>query len=254
MAYLRDRVFVLRTEPFREHDLWVTYLGRRLGKGTAVARGVRRSHAKHLGHLEPLSECEVMIAKGSAFDKIAVARRLLPYSRNYLPMLVVVSTFANFVDQLLRPGMGDHEPLFTLMGEAMALSDRGKAEITPERARLCLAIATLKALRILGFAPDMTRCALCRADLVSRVAFLPSAHGYVCGACGQKHALTAVWLPRDGMKVIRFLEGQSLVRTLDMSAPGRFFDDVSTSIERLTQEAPLMGPFHGPATILSILT
>src|SRR6516164_59157 len=73
MPYLRDTVYVLRTEPFREHDAWISMYGREHGKLEAVARGFRNAKAKQHGHLEPLTKTEVMIAVGASVDKLAVA-------------------------------------------------------------------------------------------------------------------------------------------------------------------------------------
>jgi len=42
MSYIRDRVIVLKSEPFREHDSWLTCYGKEQGKLIAVARGARR--------------------------------------------------------------------------------------------------------------------------------------------------------------------------------------------------------------------
>ena len=102
MSYTRDRAIVLRAEPFREQDIWLTCYGRWSGKFTAVARGARSLKAKQLGHVEALSEVEVMIAKGSAFDKVAVSRLVEPrtHVRRSLSATVLAGAAVDFIDRL----------------------------------------------------------------------------------------------------------------------------------------------------------
>ena len=73
MPYIRDRVIVLRSESFREHDRRIVMFGLGHGLLSAVARGASAQQAKQGGHIVPFSEAEVLIAKGAAFDKLAVA-------------------------------------------------------------------------------------------------------------------------------------------------------------------------------------
>src|SRR6266567_7926085 len=74
MPYLRDRVIVLSKEPFREQDRRYVMYGQEHGLLIAVARGASVKSSKQAGHLEPFCTSDVMIAKGSAFDKLAVAK------------------------------------------------------------------------------------------------------------------------------------------------------------------------------------
>ncbi len=148
--YLRDTVFILKSEPFREHDSRVTMYGRVHGKMSAVARGSRRMSAKHLGHLEPLTVAEVMIAHGQSFDKLAIARRVTVSSPD-LASLALAGAFSSLVDSLVGFGVPE-TALFDLLLQTRDVFVDGGIP-TPERARFLYAAATLKLLDILGYAP-----------------------------------------------------------------------------------------------------
>lgn len=155
MPYLRDRAIVLKKEPYREHDRRYFLYGREHGMLVAVARGASSKKSKQAGHLEPFSEVEVMIAKGAALDKLAVARMQpshpAPHSTN-LVFYAIAGAFSDLVVRLTYPGIAD-ERLFELVRELHASLDAAPPGPTPERGRLMLAAATLKLLDILGFAP-----------------------------------------------------------------------------------------------------
>lgn len=155
MPYLRDRAIVLKKEPYREHDRRYFLYGREHGMLVAIARGASSKKSKQAGHLEPFSEVEVMIAKGAALDKLAVARMrsVLPVSRSSnLVFYAVAGAFSDLVVKLTYPGIAD-ERLFALVKELHASLDTAPPEPSPERGRLMLAAATLKLLDVLGFAP-----------------------------------------------------------------------------------------------------
>lgn len=155
-SYLRDTVIVLKKEPFREQDRRYVMYGREHGLLSAVARGASVRTSKQAGHLEPFSESEVMIAKGSAFDKLAVARMIEPglSSRDKLAAYAVCGAAADAYVHLLRPGVVD-EQLFDLLLELIRAVRDLPADPTFLRARFVLDALFLKLLDALGYAPNL---------------------------------------------------------------------------------------------------
>ncbi len=221
MPYLRDRVFVLRSEPFREQDIWLTCYGRTLGKCVAVARGTRQLHAKHLGHLEPLTEVDVMIAKGVAFDKIAVARLVAPrpHVRRNLSAAVLGGAAADFIDRLTHPGAPDPF-LYELLQEVLDLFVEIEANVTPARGQFLFAVFCLKVLRMLGHVPDMDRCGHCRVTLKGEVFLLTSLGIIVCATCRESPLRSEVAgpLPRRSIPLFLFVSAQPLQDCLKLTA------------------------------------
>lgn len=153
MPYLRDRVIVLKKEPFREQDRRYVMYGREHGLLVAVARGASLPRSKQAGHLEPFSEAEVMIAKGVAFDKLAVAHRVGVIHELPLPAIVISGAFADLVIKLTRQGIAD-ERIFILLKDVIETLATMPESPSPERARLIYSAATLRLLDLVGFAPQ----------------------------------------------------------------------------------------------------
>lgn len=221
MSYIRDRVFILKTAPFREHDVWVSMYGRDHGKLEAVARGVRSWQAKQRGHVEPLTLVDVMVAKGASFDKLAVAHALEAQNdtRNKFGALVTLGSFAHLVDQLTRPGLADPD-IFDLLSEFNATWSSSVREPSPERARLLYSTAALRLLRMLGYAPSFDR----------------------------------VDVSDEARRLLQVLPRTSFSVAFSITAPASVLDEASQSVEQALRDTPLAEQAHGPATIVSFLT
>ncbi len=220
MSYLRDTVIILKKEPFREQDRRCTFYGREHGLLVAVARGSSLKSSKQAGHLEPFLEAEVMIAKGVAFDKLAVARslpgiRVPPRLSSY----TILGAFFDLVVSLLRPGISD-ERIFDLLKEMRIVCATLPDELSPERGRLLHAGATLKFLDLLGFAPPFEG---------------------------------ADELPPQSVTLLKFLRRFPLADSLRVTTTTDILDAASLFIESAVQHTPLEKPPHGPMTVRTLL-
>lgn len=147
---------VLKKDHFREHDRRYVMYGAEFGLLSAVARGASVPSSKQAGHLEPFTESEVMIAKGSAFDKLAVAKRVCAASRTPFSLagIAVCGAFVDLVIQLIRPGVSDVR-IFSLLQEFIQTACVIPDDVSPERVRLFLCAGTLQLLDHLGFGPPL---------------------------------------------------------------------------------------------------
>jgi recombinational DNA repair protein (RecF pathway) len=217
MPYLRDRAIVLKKEPFREQDRRYTLYGSEHGLLHAVARGSSLKSSKQAGHLEPFCEIEVMIAKGSSFDKLAVARSVgIPPPRDLrLAAFAILGAFHDLVISLTRPGISD-ERMYELLMELRAVCFSFPAEPSPERSRLLYAAATLKLLDLIGFAPPLDR----------------------------DHAVAVL---------IAFIRRSPLADVLRVTATTTILNDASSWIEEALRHTPLHEAPKGPHTIRALL-
>lgn len=217
--YLRDTAIILKSEPFREYDARVTMYGARHGKLVAVARAGKRFGSRALGHLEPFSEVEVMIAKGSSFDKLAVATLVRPRLalRERLSTLAIAGALVHLIDRLTHLEAGDIA-IFYLLKETVDLAEGSTEEPSSERSRLLLAGASLKLLDVLGYAPQ----------------FDPSLH-----------PLT--------LRVLRFLRARPLKEILGLTASLELFQTVSSTVEAALEHTPLSAEPHGVATVMALV-
>lgn len=257
MSYLRDRAVVLKKEPFREHDARVTLYGQTLGKMSAVARGSERWEAKQLGHLEPFSEVEMLIAKGAAFDKLAVARVVSPRPRLrvHLGSIAIAGAFFDVVDRLTRPGIVD-EDLYRLLTDVLDLADVSDAQPSSERGRLLFAAACLKSLDILGFAPQLGQCLRCLKHVEEPAWFLASEGGLACAACVRevrRELPQAITLPPHALRLLRLLRARPFPEILRVTAGADLFACVSSLVESSLHHAPLIAEVHGARTVAVLL-
>ena len=225
MSYLRDHVIVLKKEPYREHDRRYTMYGREHGLLVGVARGSSLPRSKQAGHLEPFMESHVMIAKGAAFDKLAVATRsrapLSASSENCLALYAVCGALADLVVRLTRQGIAD-ERIFFLFQELIGTIAAAPQEPSPERARLLLSAATLRLLDVLGFGPPIERA---------------------------PEGTTSV----PSLALVSFMRRSPFVDMLRITAPIDIFRSASAFIEEALTQTPLDREPHGPATIQALL-
>lgn len=221
MPYLRDRVFILKKEPIREQDRRIVMYGREHGLLVAVARGASRASSKQAGHLEPLTEADVMIAHGRAFDKLAVARRV-----SGSPMVLslggraVFGAFSDLVASLTRPGVSDRR-IHDLLRDVRDVSASMPSEPTPERGRLLFAAASLKLLDLVGFAPQADR---------------------------------ASGLAQGPVRALAFMRRAPLADVLRLTMTTDVLDAACGFVEEAMRHTPLERPPHGPATIHAMLS
>lgn len=256
MSYLRDRAIVLRAEPFREQDVWLTCYGRLTGKFNAVARGARSLKAKHLGHIEALSEVEVMVAKGAAFDKVAVARLVEPrtHVRRSLSAAVLAGAAADLVDRLTHPGAPDPY-IYELLQEALDIFLDIDQDVTPVRAQFLFSVFALKVLRMLGHVPDMDRCGHCRVVLKEDVFLMTKLGVIVCSSC-RKGALKneeGTSLPERSISLLGFVAAQPLQDGLKVTAPQALFEAVHQVATACLGQIHIYTLPHGFETVQEIL-
>lgn len=220
MSYLRDQSFVLKKEPFREHDRRYFLYGREHGLLAAVARGSSLPHSKQAGALEPFSSVDVMIAQGQAFDKLAVARNTEPaIGFKTLAAYTIMGAFCDLAISLLRSGISDAR-VFHLLCETRQVCAGLASEPTPIRARIIFNSAVLRLLDLLGFGPAL-------ADSAD--------------------------LPADSATLIKFIRSFPLADVPRVTAETSVFDAASRFVENALSYTPLEVPPHGPATIRAML-
>ncbi|MFA5130179.1 MAG: DNA repair protein RecO [Patescibacteria group bacterium] len=259
MSYLRDRAIVLKSEPFREHDRRVVMYGLSHGLMEAVARGALRHGAKQCGHLLPMTEADVMIAKGAAFDKLAVATCVNSYRglRNRLGGLAIVGAFFDLFEKLQQPGISD-ESLYRLLQSLLDVASNLPEDPSIERAKLIYSAAVMKLLDRTGYSPQIQSCGLCRDTFEDEdVRQLPldgSLAHEDCYRSVRSSQPNAMRLTHGVRSVARFLREESLDRALLITGTSQGFALVSSMILSFLKQAPLMKEPHGVFTISSVLS
>lgn len=226
MAYLRDRVIVLKREAYRERDRRYTMYGRENGLLIAVARGSSSSSSKQAGHLEPFSESDVMIAKGKFFDSLAVARlHSSPVmnwsSKSGLSCFAIAGAVSDMVIRLTRPGISDVQ-VFELLQEVQQVLCWLPHEPTSDRARLLLSSVTLRLLGLTGFAPPI-----------------------------EKNPEQTTPVP--SLALISFMRSTSLEQVAKVTASVDVLRSACQFVDEAVKQTPLERELHGAVTVQALM-
>lgn len=173
----QSEALILRTYPFHEADLLVTFFTRSEGKVRGVAKAAKRSRKRFGGALEPLTH---VIAHWEDKEKQELARldscdiisSPLTAEVSY-PRLVALSYVAEVIDQLLP----DREPSDEIFRLTLAVI----RQLTPGSIWMPLTYFDLWIVRLIGLLPELNECVVCGDTLNgNRAWFHPIADGLLC--------------------------------------------------------------------------
>jgi DNA repair protein RecO (recombination protein O) len=173
----QSEALILRTYPFHEADLLVTFFSRSEGKVRGVAKAAKRSRKRFGGALEPLTH---VIAHWEDKEKQELARldscdiiaSPLTAEVSY-PRLVALSYIAEVIDQLLP----DREP----SDEIFRLTLSVVRQLKPDSIWMPLTYFDLWIVRLIGLLPELNECVVCGDTLNgNRAWFHPLADGLLC--------------------------------------------------------------------------
>jgi len=180
---------VLHSRDYGEGHRLFTLFSREEGKVLAVARGVKKPRARLAGALQHFALLDVQLAAGRRFDVITQAKVLDAFyglRENYDAF-----TYANYFAELFDAALEErqrHPMLFDLLGDALhRLVEGSDAELLARYVEINL-------VAMLGYLPQLTRCAHCQAPLAHQgedgqpvwptwVGFSSSQGGALCPDC-----------------------------------------------------------------------
>ena len=209
----RDHAVVLRKLDYGEADRIYTLLTREHGKVGAIAKGVRRTTSKLASALDLFSAVDVELARGRSLDVVTQAVRL-PGLR--IEADVERTAHAGLIAELADRVTEDRHPLDGIYELTVAALEELAREPEPRRAS---AYYMLVALDLLGYAPQLARCASCDRPLPEApAAFSPAGGGFLCPDCAQPGMHP---VPVQAVKVLRVMAsgGIELYRRLKLEAP-----------------------------------
>jgi DNA repair protein RecO (recombination protein O) len=227
---------VIGSMRYREADRIVTLYTRDRGKVSAVAKGVRRTKSKVGGRLEPFSLVRVSLhaGRGTLYTVVGVE---------------TVRTFQGVRDELFRmeegarllaavrhlfPGEEASAPAFNLLVRGVARL--AEAEDAATASGVVLA-TRLKLLVLLGYAPEVTQCALCGSE-GPFYGFSPGLGGVVCAPCVGTAGTSCFALSTGALATLRSLCENTLADIKDLE-----LDDRATAEVEQVLAQTLM--FHG---------
>lgn len=220
----KTEAIVLKRSNLGEADSLLTLYTRESGKTRAVARGMRKPKSKLGGHLEPLTQSVLILAKGHSLDVVTQCQTIEPFLplRSDLWRTVCALYAAELVDQFSAEGSENAAVYDRLRATLVWVCETGSSD-------LALRFFELHLLRLLGYLPELHHCVSCLTALEpGRNVFSAGSGGVLCPACAS-NALYAHPLSVDALKVMRFIlsNNQASVRRLKIGA------DLAWELEQL---------------------
>lgn len=177
MALTESEAIILRTYPFREADLLVTFFTRDGGKVRGVARSAKKSKRRFGGALEPLTYVRAFYDVRERqelvrLDACEVLESPLATNVSYA-RAVALAHVAELLDELL-PDHEANDAIFRLTLSVLHALQTSDIWMPVTYFELWLT-------RLVGFLPEITECIVCgRALNGSRAYFHALADGLMC--------------------------------------------------------------------------
>jgi DNA repair protein RecO (recombination protein O) len=225
-VYKTEAIVLGRTR-LGEADRILTLFTPYLGKLRAVARGVRRSKSKLAGHLEPLTHCSIMLARGRNLDVITGSQTIASFMplRDDLWRMGCGLYAAELTDQFTAEDQ-ENLPVFQLLLESL----QHLCQAT--RPELVLRFFELHLLNHVGYQPQLWNCLSCGAELNQAPKFFSSSGGgLLCPVCADTEAVVRP-LSDDCLQALRFMDNEEMEGVTGLSLE----NSVSLEMERLISE------------------
>jgi DNA repair protein RecO (recombination protein O) len=171
---------------------------------------VRRTTSRLASALELFSRIDVLLARGRNLDVVVQAVRMEgPRIAAEVEQTAHASLIAELADRVTE----ERHPLEGIFELTVAALEELAREAEPRRTS---AYFMMVALDLLGYAPQLARCASCERPLPEApAAFSPVLGGFICADCAEPGLHTA---PVQALKVLRVMStgGIELYRRLKL--------------------------------------
>jgi len=188
MPTYRAEGIVIKRIDYSESDRILTLFTKNRGKISALAKGVKKPTSRKGGHIDLLNHSIFSIAEGRSLGIITEVETVDPFAsiKNDLGKSSLGYYMAEFINEFAQERQVNYS-LFRLFLMALGFLN----EVEGEHGLLLVRSFELKALQVLGFAPEMRVCSICGEPLSWRSTntFSPEAGGAVCARCSSKGGL-----------------------------------------------------------------
>ena len=201
-SYRQTYALTLRRDDVGDDDRRYTLYARELGKVSAVAVGARKIKSKLAGHLEPFGVFSCVLAQTDRRSTLTAASTVERYRRLPvdLALLNAGGRCLRLADELTREAAPD-ERLFRLLVATLRALETNPP---PPVVSLLPEVFTLKLLALLGYAPQLATCVVCRTAVVpDGNRFAPGLGGLVCGRCTPPPGVEGIAVSSSVIKLLR---------------------------------------------------
>lgn len=180
--YYQTHAITLHRRDIRENDRLLSFYTQDLGKIQAIVSGAKKIKSRLSGHLEPFAIVELGIVRGAKINKVTSAQCIFRYSRlmENIDKMMCAGFCLRFLNKMVHVGVSDKK-IFTLLTSALeAMNTEG----LKYNVKIFNTVFTLKAMSLLGYAPELARCVVCKSEEINEpTLFSFNKGGIVCARC-----------------------------------------------------------------------
>ncbi len=168
----------LLARKFKGSQRVVTFYTRERGKVEAVASGIGKPGSSLAGVVEPFALSRLFLVQGRDLDRLTQAQALEAFPQ--IPASLETYGYASWIAELTsgatEPGQASPDLFDFLLASVRALA-------AGEEGPLVAAAYALALLELLGVAPVLEECAVCREALAGPAFYQAAAGGLICAEC-----------------------------------------------------------------------
>ena len=171
---------ILRSRNYKEADQLITIYTQKLGKVTAIAKGVRKTNSKLRGGLQIFSHSNLSLYLGRSLATVTQSENINSFMplRSDFDRMNYAAYIMELIDAIL-PETESDEDLFVLILKSMYLLSFLNPLSTTH-----LIVARL--LDHLGYKPELEFCVECGVRVENNLLFSPSSGGLICKGCSKE--------------------------------------------------------------------
>ena len=232
MASRRHRSFrmeavVLRHNDWGEADRMLTLYTLEMGKLRALAKGVRKVRSRKAGHLEPLTQVSLLLARGRDLLLVTQAETIQAFPSLHEDLAGM--TYGSYVVELLDRFTyeeGDNPALYRLIVDTLS-----RLAANPERRDLTVRYFEVRLLDLVGFRPQLFNCVVCRREIQPADQYFSSLlGGVVCPVCGPKTA-AVIPISLNALRYLRHFQRSNYTEALRAQLSPEFNRELELTLQ-----------------------
>lgn len=211
MASYKAEGVVLRTYDLGEADKILVLYTKTEGKLSCVAKGARKPKGRFAPAAQVFGHNEYLLHRGRSLDVVSQYQSLRSHKhiRDDLDRYAYASLAVEMVNETTQDRDGSPE-VYELLLWILDIIDCGRNIET------AIVVFQMRLMEILGYRPELSRCALCGEHISCGHGFSSAAGGVVCEACAPDAAGTAT----AGFGLTRTLSSGALASLRLLQQPG----------------------------------
>lgn len=184
----------MRSFKYGEADLILTLFGRKTGKISVIAKGVRKTQSRIRGAVQLFSMGDFLLYKGKSLYTVTQCQIDEPFMS--LRQDLFKFAYASYCTEIIRELIPEEEvnmPAFGLLTEVFQLMSSSREELAAR-------MFDVRMLGLSGYQPQLSCCVRCGGPLPETPFFSHMDGGVIC--CGERKGIP---VGRDTLAVMRCL-------------------------------------------------